>query len=91
MAVRRPQTPEDIMTETPTARRDAYESIDFDFYRTRAAALRGQAMRDAATLRTASVGALVMAGALGFAIAIPPAGTAHDRLAAAWSASTQMR
>jgi hypothetical protein len=53
-----------------------------------ATTLRRHAVRNAAT---ASVGALVMAGALGFAIAIPPAGTLHDRLAAGWATSPQTR
>jgi hypothetical protein len=46
-------------------------SIDFDFYRTRAATLRRQALRDMATQRIAPMGARVMAGALGFAVVIP--------------------
>ena len=54
-------------------------SIDFDFYRTRAATLRRQALRDMATQRIAPIGARVMAGALGFAIVIPSVvGTVRD-------------
>lgn len=79
------------MTETPTIRRHAGGSIDFDFYRTQSTALRGQAMRDAATLRSAATGALVMAGALGFAIVVPSATqTVHDQIAA-WSGVTLIR
>ena len=54
-------------------------SVDFDFYRTRAAVLRRQALRDMATQRLAPIGARVMAGALGFAIVIPSVvGTVRD-------------
>jgi hypothetical protein len=56
------------MTQTQATgqdiRRYPDSSIDFDFYRTRATALRGQAMRDAATLRSACAGVLTMVGAL---------------------------
>jgi hypothetical protein len=58
---------------TPDVRRRSDGSIDFDFYRTRAATLRRQALRDMATQRLAPLGARVMAGALGFAIVIPSA------------------
>jgi hypothetical protein len=56
--------------------------IGFDTYRTRTTALRGQAAREGAVLRTAAAGALVMAGALGFAFVIPTS-SAMDRIAAA--------
>jgi hypothetical protein len=45
-------------------RRHADGSIDFDFYRTRAISLRGEAMRDGLMLRYACAGALTMLGAL---------------------------
>ena len=64
---------------TPDVHRHSDGSIDFDFYRTRAAVLRRQALRDMATQRIAPIGARVMAGALGFAIVIPAVvGTARD-------------
>lgn len=44
------------MPQTFSARRRNDGTIDFDFYRTRAVALRGQAIRDAATLRLAGTG-----------------------------------
>jgi hypothetical protein len=74
-------------------RRHDDNSIDFDFYRTRSIALRRQAMRDSLTLRTASAGALVMAGAVGFAIVIPSATTPTlgDRIATTFSSSSQTR
>jgi hypothetical protein len=73
-------------------RRHPDGSIDFDFYRARATTLRRQAMRGACTLRTTSAGALVMAGALGFAVVIPSVATPmRDRLAAAWPSSTRTR
>ena len=79
------------MTEIPTIRRHAGGSIDFDFYQTRSTALRRQALRDAATLRMAAAGAVVMAGALGFAIVIPSTyGAVHDRMAA-WSSAPLTR
>ena len=77
---------------TDDVRRHPNGCIDFDFYRTRATALRGQAMRDAATLRLASAGAVVMAGALGFALVIPPAiSTVHDHVASVWPVSSHIR
>jgi hypothetical protein len=45
-------------------RRHPNDSIDFDFYRARAAALRGQAMRDAFTLRAVGAIILTMTGVL---------------------------
>ena len=80
------------MTETPDVRRNADGAIDFDYYRTQSTALRRQAMRDAATLRMAAAGAVVMAGALGFAIVIPSTyrGRLHDRMAA-WSGASLIR
>jgi hypothetical protein len=64
-----------------------------DFYRVRSTALRRQAMRDDHTLRLASAGALVMAGAVGFALVIPAAITLTlgDRIAVASSNSSQTR
>ncbi len=66
------------MTQTEVTsqdiRRHHDRSIDFDSYRTRATALRGQAMRDAATLRSACAGVLTMVGALAvvFLVAAAP-------------------
>jgi hypothetical protein len=54
-------------------RRHPRNSIDFDVYRTEAAALRGGAMRDAHALRIITAGALVLAGVLGFAVVVPAA------------------
>lgn len=80
------------MTDTSTVRRQSSGSIDYDFYRAQAHALRRQALRDAAAMRSGSVGALVMAGALGFAIVVPAAGSAAgDRVAADWPHSTFTR
>lgn len=77
---------------TDNFRRHPDGSIDFDFYRSEATALRRQAMRDAATVRTASAGVLVMAGALGFAVIIPSiAAPVRDQLAAAWTSSIRVR
>jgi hypothetical protein len=45
-------------------RRDPGGSIDFDFYRVRATALRSQAMRDGRTIRAACAGVLTIVGAL---------------------------
>jgi hypothetical protein len=44
--------------------------VDVDFYRTRAIALRGQAKRDAATLKAAGAIVLAMAGAFAIVILI---------------------
>ena len=72
------------MTDRPTFHRRPDGSIDFDFYRARAATLRQQALRDLAHERIAPVGAAVMAGALGFAIALPSTSTGmRDLMAAA--------
>ena len=56
-------------------RRHPDSSIDFDFYRTRAIALRRQALRDASTLRSACAGVLTIVGALAvvFLVAAAPA------------------
>jgi len=54
-------------TESPDIRRHPDGSIDIDFYRTRAAALRGQAKRDGVTLKMASAGVLTVAGGLALA------------------------
>ena len=51
-------------TTNQDIRRRPNGSIDFDFYRTRAAALRGQAMRDAFTLRAVGTVILTMTGVL---------------------------
>jgi hypothetical protein len=66
-------------------RRHPNGCIDVDFYRTRATALRGQAKRDAATLKAASVVVLAAAGVFAVAIlvaAVPaPAPTNQSRVA----------
>jgi hypothetical protein len=74
-------------------RRHDDNSIDFDFYRTRSTALRRQAMRDAHTLRMATLGSLVMVGAVGFAMVIPSiaASPVGDRIAMAFSSLSQTR
>ncbi len=78
------------MNNEPTIRRHGAGSIDFDFYRTRATAMRGQALREAATLRMAAAGAAVMAGALGFAVVIPSA-TSMGHQMVAWSHTLLIR
>jgi hypothetical protein len=74
------------MTETKSiskpTRRNEHGSIDFDFYRTRATALRGQARRESRSLRAIAAGALVMVGAIGFALVIPSAPKLGERIAA---------
>ena len=64
-------------------RRRPESSIDFDFYRTRATTLRGQAMRDAFTLRSACAGFLTMVGALAvvFLVAAAPMRTPNGHVA----------
>ena len=81
------------MTQTHDIRRHPGGSIDFDFYRTSATALRGQAMRDNRALRVASAGAVVMVAALGFALVILPATAPAlgDRIAAMLSNSSKTR
>jgi hypothetical protein len=80
-----------IMTQTHDIRRHPDGSIDFDFYRASAAELRRQAMRDNRTLRVASAGAVVMAGAIGFALVVPSAPVPGDRIAATFSSLPQIR
>ena len=81
------------MTQTHDVRRHSDGSIDFGFYRASTTALRGQAKRDNRALRVASAGAVVMAGAIGFALVVPPATmpALGDRIAAMFSNSTQTR
>jgi hypothetical protein len=66
-------------------RRHPNDCIDLDFYRTRAAALRGQANRDAATLKAARAVVLAIAGVLAVAILVAivpaPAPTGQSTLA----------
>jgi hypothetical protein len=71
------------MSEEHIVRRHGDGSIDFDFYRTQATALRRQALRDSAVLRTACVG--VMVGAIGFAVVLPAANAVARKQVAAWS------
>jgi len=84
-----------IMTQTKSndcnVRRHPDGSIDFDFYRASATALRSQAMHDNRTLRVASAGAVVMAGAIGFALVVPSAPALGDRVAAMFSNLSQTR
>jgi len=54
-------------------RRRPRDSVDFDIYRTEATALRGHEMCDAHTLRMITMGGLVLAGVLGFAVVVPAA------------------
>ena len=81
------------MTQTDTVRRHPNGSIDLDFYRVGATALRRQAMRDAATLRKALVGALVTMSVLGVVVglAAPPRQGAHTVTAAASAMSHPIR
>ncbi len=58
------------MTQTDTVRRHPNGSIDIDFYRVGATALRRQAMRDGAMLRKAFAGALVTMCVLGLAVGL---------------------
>ncbi len=67
------------MTQTQATgqdiRRHPDSSIDFDFYCTRTTALRGEAKRDATTLRAACAVILTMVGALAvffFLVAVAP-------------------
>ena len=61
-------------------RRHADGSIDFDFYRMRAIALRRQAMRESFTLSSACAGVLTMLGTLAvfFHVAAAPMGVPND-------------
>ena len=86
-----------IVTQTQSngcdIRRHPNGSIDLEFYRASATALRRQAMHDNRPLRGASASAMVMAGAVGFALVIPPATmpALGDRIAAMFSSSPQTR
>jgi hypothetical protein len=79
------------MTWSQDVRRHPGGSIDFDSYRQSALAMRRQAMRDAATLRTASAGTLVVAGVLGFALMVGSLRTVGDRMADASFRASQTR
>jgi hypothetical protein len=57
-------------TESQDIRRHPDGSIDVDFYRARAAALRGQAKRDRVMLKMASVIVLSVAGGLALAMLV---------------------
>ena len=67
------------MTQTRAIRQDISRrpdlSIDFDLYLTRATALRRQAMRDGATLKSACVGIVAMVGVLALATFFAAAAT----------------
>ncbi len=79
------------MTQTNDIRRRANGSIDLDFYRAGATALRGQAMRDASKLRNALAGILAMAGILGIVtvLASIPRTTGSTAIAAGWIIDAQ--
>ncbi len=81
------------MTQMPSqgVRRHPNGSIDVDFYRTRAAALRGQAKRDAATAKAVCAFVLTMVSALSVAVLLVAASAAYvpDRQAAAVQSSAQ--
>ena len=59
-----------VPTESQDIRRHPDGSIDIDFYRTRAAALRGQAKRDGVMLKMASAIVLTVAGGLALAVLV---------------------
>ena len=84
-------TEDAIMTQTHDIRRHPDGSIDFDFYRNNATALRGEAMRENRALRIASAGTVVMAGAIGFALVVPSAPVLGDRFVATFSSLSQTR
>lgn len=58
------------MTQPQTIRRQTDGSIDFDFYRAEATALRRQAMRDARTVRTAGLAVAVQAAVVGLVLSL---------------------
>jgi len=70
------------MSQVHDIRRHQDGSLDIDFYRSRAIAERGSAMRDDHALRMACAGGLVMAGALGFAVVLPSSQSAERTVAA---------
>ncbi len=78
------------MTNNRGIRPHPDEAVGFDHARARAAAERHVAMRDEQLLPTGCAGALVMAGDLGFAIAVPST-VAGDRMAAAVLGFTSVR
>ncbi len=77
-------------TREPT-RRHERGSIDFDFYRARATALRGQAQRERWSLRAVAAGTLVVAGAIGLALVIPSAPKLGERIATHLSGTALLR
>jgi hypothetical protein len=85
------------MTQTQAISRDIRRhhdgSIDFDFYRIRATALRGQAMRDAFTLRPARAAALTVVGALAivFLVASAPRRAPNGHAAVAQNTAASIR
>lgn len=82
-----------IVMTIRTAQRHPNGSIDFDFYRGRATALRGQAKRDASTLKAACAFVLTMFGAIAVAvlIAAAPLAAPNSYAAVPQSQSTPMR
>ena len=79
------------MTEPPDVSRHPDGSIDFDFYRARAAELRRKAMRDVATQRIAPAVTSVMTGAIGFAVALPSTSAMRDLMVTARAATRRGR
>jgi hypothetical protein len=89
--------PEQTMTQAQAfsqdVRRHTDGSIDFDFYRTRAIALRGEAMRNVGTLRSACAGILAMLGLLAvfFHVAAAPTGAPNGLAAVAQANAAPIR
>jgi hypothetical protein len=81
---------ETAMSQVHDIRRHQDGSLDIDFYRSRAIAERRSAMRDDRALRMACAGGVVMAGALGFAVVLPPS-PAAPRLVAPFTSWTHPR
>jgi hypothetical protein len=73
------------MNPTQSIRRHRDGSIDFDFYRTRATALRGQAIRDSVKLKFACIGLsmIVVVFPLILAVAAASIRAPHGHFAAA--------
>jgi hypothetical protein len=81
----------EITATSEPIRRHERGSIDFDFYRTRATALRGQPQRERRSLRAVAAGTLVMAGAIGFALGIPSAPKLGERITTHLSGTALLR
>ncbi len=83
----------DHRADSQDIRRHPGGSIAFDFYRARATALRGQAMRDAATLKAALAGTLTMTAMLVIVmlVAAAPARTPDSHAAITQPKAVQIR